>query len=344
MRIVIATSIEPFVDGGASLLADWLAKMLRKHGHNVEEFHFPFSYQPSVLLEQMLALRLLDFHDSTDRLIAIRPPSYLLRHPKKVLWFIHHHRVAYDLWGSKYGGMPDTPEGRRDRAAILNADRVGLSEASAIFSNSQVVSERIRRFNGLDAEVLYPPLFEPERYFCREYGPNLLYVARLVPHKRQSLAIESLQYTKSAVGLIIAGKGAPGYADELRMLAAKCGVENRVTFLCDWITEEQKINLFADCLAAVYFPYDEDSYGYASLEAHHAQKAVITTFDAGGTKELITDHDNGLIVEPDPRAIAEAMDELYLNRALARSMGQAAGRKPHALGITWDRVVEKLLQ
>jgi glycosyltransferase involved in cell wall biosynthesis len=344
MKVIVATSIEPFVDGGASLLAEWLSKTLRCYGHAVEEFHIPFSYRYPGMLEQMAGLRLLDFHGSADRLIAIRPPSYLLRHPNKVLWFIHHYRAAYDLWGTQYCGIPDSPEGRCYRDAIFSADQVGFREATKIFTNSRVVSDRVSRFNGFDTEVLYPPLFEPQRYFCRQYGDSLLCVGRLVSHKRQWLAIQSLQYTKSPVGLIIAGKPAdPGYTNELRELAAQCGVATRVTFLSEWISEEEKIALFADCLAAIYFPYDEDSYGYASLEAHHAQKCVITTHDAGGTSELITDGENGLVTAPEPQAIAEAMDKLYWDRALARRMGQAAASKPAALGITWDRVVEKLL-
>jgi glycosyltransferase involved in cell wall biosynthesis len=345
MKVIVATSIEPFVSGGASLLADWLSRALRSRGHSVEEFHIPFVYRYPEVFEQMVGLRLLDLHDCADRLIAIRPPSYLLRHLKKVLWFIHHHRAAYDLWGTEYGDLTDSPEDRRYRNAIFQADQLAFGEATKIFTNSQVVSDRVKLFNGFDTEILSPPLFDPQRYFCRQYGDSLLYVSRLVHHKRQWLAIESLKYTKSPVGLIIAGTAADSsYVDELQQLAVKCGVDNRVTFFSEWISEERKIALFADCLAALYFPYDEDSYGYASLEAHHAQKCVITTSDAGGTKELITDGENGFITSPEPAAIAEAMDKLYWNRDLARSMGRAAGTMPAVLGISWDRVVEKLLQ
>jgi glycosyltransferase involved in cell wall biosynthesis len=241
--------------------------------------------------------------------------------------------------------MPSSPEGLFYRDAVYNADQVAFAEARQIFTNSQIVRARVRRFNGFETEVLYPPLFKPQRYYCRDYGDKLLYVGRLVPHKRQWLAIESLKYTRSPVGLIVAGQAAePGYAVELRKLAATCGVSDRVTFLSEWISEEQKISLFADCLAATYFPYDEDSYGFVTLEAHHAHKCVITTQDAGGTRELITDGENGLITAPEPQAIAEAMDKLYCDRALARRMGHAAGERPAAMGISWDRVIEKLLQ
>ena len=41
------------------------------------------------------------------------------------------------------------------------------------------------------------------------------------------------------------------------------------------------------CLAVAYIPYDEDSYGYVTLEACLAKKAVITCTDSGGIDALV---------------------------------------------------------
>ena len=156
MRVVVASTFVPFVDGGASFIVDWLEQMLLRHGHEVETLRIPFDSHYPELLDQMLALRLLDVSAHGDRLIAIRTPSYLLRHPAKVLWFIHHHRGAYDLWGTPYQDIPDTPGGRRIREAIVSADNLAFGEARAVFTNSGVVRDRLRRFNGVNAEVLVP--------------------------------------------------------------------------------------------------------------------------------------------------------------------------------------------
>jgi glycosyltransferase involved in cell wall biosynthesis len=112
---------------------------------------------------------------------------------------------------------------------------------------------------------------------------------------------------------------------------------------CSWITEQEKIEYFARCLASIYIPYDEDSYGYSSLESYHAGKCVISTTDAGGTSELIQDGVSGFIVDPEPKAIAAAMDRLYGDRKLARELGQAGTARIEQLGITWDRVIDRLL-
>ena len=346
MNVLLATTENPFVDGGATMIVTWLEQVLRERGHKVDTLRFPFSDEPGDILEQMMALRLLDVSEFGDRLITVRSPSYLLKHPRKISWFIHHYRGAYDLWGTKYQSLPNTPEGDATRQAIISADNVGLRECKAIFCNSKVVQRRVKQYNQLDSQVLYPPLMNPEQFHCGDFGDYLLYFSRLTHHKRQWLAIEALRFTKTPVRLVLAGKADPAsevYAQDLRNLIVKYKLTDRVTLMDRWVSQEEKVQLFADCLAAIYFPFDEDSYGYPSLEAHAAGKGVLTTSDSGGTIELIEDGHNGLVPPADPELIGEAMDNLYLDKAKARQMGQAGAQRIKDLGIDWDTVVERLL-
>lgn len=345
MRVIIASTIVPFVEGGGTFIVDWLDSMLRRRGHEVETLKLPFHSWYPEMLDQMLGLRLLDISNHGDRLITIRTPSYLLKHPNKVCWFIHHHRGAYDLWGTPAQDIPDTPEGRRYRRSLINADNAALREARHLYTNSRVVSARLKKYNDLDSEVLYPPLYEPERYHCGKFGDYIFYPSRLVPHKRQDLAIEAIAHTKTKVKLVIAGEPeSENYLAHLTSLIKKYKVQRRVKLISSWISEAQKIDLFADCLAAIYIPEDEDSYGYPSLEAHAAGKPVLTTFDAGGTSELVEYGINGLLTSNDPADIAAAMDKLYEDRTLAEQMGAAGASRIDALGISWDHVISKLLQ
>lgn len=346
MKIIIATTINPFVEGGSTYIVDWLEETLKRRGHEVEAFRFPFSDDPSEILEQLVALRLTDLSNHGDRLITIRTPSHLLRHPHKITWFIHHYRGAYDLWGTKYQTIPNTPEGDSCRQAIIAADNVGLREAAKVFCNSKVVQRRLKVFNNIEAEVLYPPLLRPDLYHCAEYGDFFLYFSRLTHHKRQWLAIESLKHSRTAVKLVIAGPTEPScepYVEELRRLIQKNKLTNRVILLPKWVPEVEKIDLFARCLGTLYFPFDEDSYGYPSLESHCAKKAVLTTTDAGGTVELITDDYNGKVIPADPQLIAETMDDLFLNRSKARQLGENGLERMNDLGIGWDNVLRRLL-
>lgn len=344
MKVLIASTIVPFIEGGGTFIVDWLASTLRERGHQVDVLKLPFWSHFRAMPPQMLSLRLMDVAADADRLIAIRPPAYLLRHHSKVIWFIHHHRGAYDLWGTPYQDVPDTPEGRSYREFIVKSDHLAFSESRQIYTNSAVVAKRLAQYNGVSAEVLYPPVFRPERYKCHEYGDSILYMSRIANPKRQYLAVEAMRFTRTPVRLTIVGKGDDADSERaVREAIERHGVQNKVVVRCDWISEEEKIEYFARCLAVIYIPFDEDSYGYPSLEAHHAGKCVISTKDAGGTAELIIDGQNGFLAEPNPQEIANLMDRLYLNRSLAKQMGRAGIERIHELGISWDRIVEKLL-
>ena len=98
-----------------------------------------------------------------------------------------------------------------------------------------------------------------------------------------------------------------------------------------------------DALASAYVAFDEDSYGYPTIEAAHARRCTITLSDSGGVTEFVAHGVTGYVAEPHPVALAQSMDELFANRGSARRMGEAAGDRVAALGINWDTVIEKLL-
>ena len=56
------------------------------------------------------------------------------------------------------------------------------------------------------------------------------------------------------------------------------------------------IDLYAGALAVVFPPFDED-YGYVTLEAFLSHKPVVTTTDAGGPNEFVSDGVNGYVTD-----------------------------------------------
>jgi glycosyltransferase involved in cell wall biosynthesis len=345
MRIIVASTFVPFIHGGGRMIVDDLADVLRERDHQVEIVYIPFWSDSAEMLEQMLAIRLFDLTEWADRLICIRTPSYILKHPNKVLWFIHHHREAYDLWGTPYQYIPNTPDGLAIRNAIITADNEYLREAKQIYTNSKVVSERLRKFNNIESEVLYPPLRKAGRYQRGEFGNYIFYPSRIASAKRQELAIESMKYATAGVKLIVAGH--PDFPSELEHIEKIVRINNlqsKVQLIGRWISEEQKTDLFANALGSLYIPFDEDSYGYVTLESFHSRKPVITCEDSGGTLEIVEDGVNGLVVPPEAQALAGAMNYLIEYKDRARQMGEAGYERMLAMNITWDRVVDCLLQ
>jgi glycosyltransferase involved in cell wall biosynthesis len=333
----------PFIEGGGTFIVDWLEANLKKAGHKTEVLKLPFHTDYSQIPEQMLALEMLDVSDHGDRMIALRTPSYLLRHPHKVIWFMHHHRGAYDLWGTPFQDIPATPAGLKVRELIQANDQRTLSTAQSLFAISRRVGERLQTYNRLAAETLYPPLMDAETYRTGEYGDYVFFPSRITPGKRQRLAVEAMRYVKSQVKLVIAGvSDVTAEWEQLQQLVARYQLESKVSILHRWISNQEKLDLYAGALGVLFIPFDED-YGYVTLEAFHSAKGVVTCTDSGAPLEFVTPGETGLVSDPEPQALAEHLDRLYLDKAQAVRMGRAGAEKCRSLNITWEHTLARLL-
>jgi glycosyltransferase involved in cell wall biosynthesis len=137
--------------------------------------------------------------------------------------------------------------------------------------------------------------------------------------------------------LVLVGEGSQ--RARLEQVAADAGVGDRVVFAGS-AGGDEIVNLYADALAVVYAPFDED-YGYVTLEAFLSEKPVITASDSGGTLEFVVDGENGLVCPPEPEALGLAVARLAADPQLAARLGRAGLARARA--ITWHGVVEQLL-
>jgi len=341
MRILVCSTQVPFVRGGAELLADGLVGALREHGHEAELVALPFSWSPrSSLIKSALAWRLLELTQiggrPVDAVIATKFPSYAARHPRKLVWLVHQHRQAYDWYGtpmSDWGAQEGDAEARR---LIQRMDRRTLGEARGLWAISRNVAQRLRRFNGLDAKVLYPPSHLAPLLRRGPFEGFILSLSRLDPAKRIDLLLDALARSRSGLRAVIAGRGAA--LDELRRQARQLGLGDRVLFP-GFVDDSTAADLYARCRAVYYAGVDED-YGLATIEAFAAGKPVLTTNDAGGVLEFVIHDQSGLVAAPRDDALAEQLDRLA-DEGLARRLG--ADNPARVAHIAWPQVVAALL-
>lgn len=345
MKIAIVNNYVPFIYGGAEFLADSLNAKLKEYGHSSIIVKLPFKWNPpEKVLESVLASRLM-YLANVDLVIPLKFPAYCISHPNKVLWLLHQFRQAYDLWGTPFQDIPNSDQGKAIREAIITIDNQHLSQAKKIYTNSHVTSERLYKFNQLDSEILYPPLMDDHIYFCQEYGDFIFYPSRISEGKRQYLIVESFRYTQTPVKLVIAGNpDNPNDLIRLQSLIETHQLQDKVKLIGNFISQKEKANLFAHCLGCTYIPYDEDSYGYVTLEAYHAFKPVISCTDSGGTSIVVKDQENGFLVSPHPQEIAQKIDLLYNQKNLAETLGRNGYEHLKKLNITWDHVIRSLTQ
>jgi glycosyltransferase involved in cell wall biosynthesis len=345
VKIAVLNNAVPFIRGGAEHLAEALHRKLLEFGHESQLFRIPFAWDPpEKIIESMLACHMFRF-DTADRLIALKFPVYFAPHHDKVLWLLHQFRQAYDFWGTRYQGIPHTEQGLKIRDVIMRADNAALSQVRRIYTNSHVTSERLKKFNDIDSEVLFPPLLEHKHLYCDTYGDYLFYPSRVNHTKRQFLAVEAMRHVNSDVKLVVAGS--PETPEDLALLdrvIREHRLESRVRIIPRFIDEEEKARLFSRALGCIYIPYDEDSYGYVTLEAFHARKPVVTCSDSGGTSILVRHEQTGFICDSRPQMLARAMDRLRGETGLAERMGTAGHSLIGRLGITWENVIGRLTQ
>lgn len=341
-RICICGVQVPFARGGAENLIEALRQALLERGYPVDVVTIPFKWYPSrQVLAHALPWRLLDLSESQGRtidvVIATKFPSYLVRHPNKVTWLVHQYRQAYDLFGTPYGDLTDSPEDQRIRRLVTHMDNTALPESKRIFTIAKNVSSRLARYNGLEGTPLYPPPPLGDRYFCEAYEDFILVPGRLETIKRIDLLLRALAQGNSGLRCVITGAGPD--AQRLMEMAKALDLTDRVRF-SGFVPEEELLRLYARCRAVYYAPYDED-YGFVTLEAMRSHKPVITTADAGGVLEFVAEESTGFVTSPDPEAVAQAIDRVAGDQAMCQRLGEAGSALVQE--ITWERVLDGLL-
>jgi glycosyltransferase involved in cell wall biosynthesis len=324
----------PFARGGVEIFTDDLVVQLRERGHEADLVTVPFKWYPGErVLTQAFLWRLLDLEEADGRrvelVVATKFPSYVVRHPNKVVWLVHQFRQAYELDRTELGQFGESAEDRAIRRRVQELDRVALGEARKVFATSRNVADRLERSTGIAAEVMpHPP--QELAYRCDGYGDFVLSVGRLDRAKRIDLLVEAAN--QGGFPVVVAGDG----PDRARLESLANG---SVRFL-GRVSEEELTDLYARCLAVFYAPVDED-FGMVPYEAFLAEKPVVTTTDAGGPLEVVSDRATGLVCEPRADALASACAWLRGHVEEAKVWG-AAGREL-AQRVSWDSTIERLL-
>ncbi len=348
MRIAVLHPQTAFVRGGAETHTEALVRALRGAGHEADLVQIAGKwYPPSQLAHQMAVWRSFDITESNglevDAVIGLKFPAYLAQHEHKIVWLIHQHRTAYELWDHPdYADLKRQDDGAKVRDMVWEADRVALSEAKRVFTNAKNVRDRLWSSLRIAAEPLYHPSRLAEQLLeagVEPPGDFLLFPSRLESLKRQSLVIDAMRHVSTGVRLVLVGRGPD--EPKLREQVEHLGVGDRVSFEIG-VSDERLLKLYREALGVYFGPFDED-YGYVTIEGFAASRPVVTLNDSGGPLEFVRDDDTGLVRPPEPKAIAEAFDRLWNDRGGAERMGAAGNALVRAEVPRWPEIVARLL-
>jgi len=183
-------------------------------------------------------------------------------------------------------------------AALRRWDRRTAARVDRFVAISEHVRDRIQRFYGREADVVYPPA--DTEFFHPDTTPRENYdflISALVPYKKVDLAVRA--YTQSGHPLKIMGAGSG--LDDLKAIAGP-----NIDFLGRRSDEELRAHYRA-CRFLV-FPGEED-YGIVPVEAM-ACGAPVVAYGRGGVTETVIDGETGRFFhQQTPDALNQAVRE-----------------------------------
>lgn len=153
---------------------------------------------------------------------------------------------------------------------------------------------------------------------------DVLFVGRLIAEKRVDLllrAIAAVVPNRPRMRCTVVGDGPE--RDALGSLAARLGIERHVKFL-GRVDDGEVPRLMAGAKLLV-LPSAREGYGIAVVEAQAAGLVpIVARSELSAAPDLVRDGVDGVIVQPEGAAIADAIDRLLADPAERRRMAAAA--------------------
>lgn len=250
-------------------------------------------------------------------------------------------------WWTGQGLLARVESAARIRRVRRDA-RLEVENARAfdeILVNSLFSRESVLRAYGLDARVCYlgvdTDLFVPQG---KQRGDFVVGVGAVAPAKNLHLIIESLALVPQArPHLVWVGNVSDGrYVEQVKRLAREREVDFTIKMR---VSDDELLDLLNTARMMTYAPRLEP-FGYAPLEANACELPVVAVAE-GGLRETILDGVTGLVVEPDPAAMAQAIMRLRDDRAYAAQLGTNGRRvvcERWSVGAAADQLERRLTE
>lgn len=305
-----------------------------------------FSYLANV--ERVDAIHL----DPSTVVVTTQPPSYLLDHPRVVALTYHQARVFYELSESYIASGYSPPALHREAAAQVRLiDRLRLRPTHEWLAGSAEVATRLADTWGVEAGVFMANAQEPPNAEVAEVydpaGPALCVSRHAWPKRTELAVLAGICDVDGQLELVGGGgrqpyvealaarfgddpAGAAGVTDDLIWLnrgdPAALGRGGRIperVRIRGHLPRPDVIDAFRRA-SVVVAPAHREDYGLTVLEAFAFGRPVIVCGDGGGLVELVEGTEAGLVVEPRPAALAEAVATLRDDPDRARAMAERA--------------------
>jgi len=147
-------------------------------------------------------------------------------------------------------------------------DVIADSRVDYYFVNSELIRRRLWKYLKRDSVVLHPAI-ETRKYRFKEFGDFVLHMGRFDVEKQIMPVIKACE--KAGVKLVLTGN-AGNDRKTFRYVQKNNG--NGIIDYRGYVSEEEKLELLANCKAVIYNPLNED-FGIIPCESLSSGKPVI---------------------------------------------------------------------
>jgi len=217
-------------------------------------------------------------------------------------------------------------------------------DASRIVSNSEGLkklaekTEKVKSisvvYNGIDTQEFYPL----KNNIRNENIFKIICVSRITPRKGIRYLIEAVKILREKypqIRLEIIGEG--NEKEELIKLSAQYNLSEQVAFL-GLISHNQLPRYYQNAHVFI-LPSLNEGMSNTMLEAIASGLPIIAT-DTGGTKELVSDAENGFIIKmKDPDDLVKKLEIMINNQKLRETMSIKSRQLSE--NFSWQKVTQK---
>jgi glycosyltransferase involved in cell wall biosynthesis len=314
MRIMIAASVSPFSGREELHWARAIRRGLSDKKNEVELFMLPIVHNPLLIPEQMTALRFIDIKDSSDVLLTIGFPAFVLKHANKRVLLFSLASSLHEHFDTEFGILA-TPQYQRIRGAVQNAEKKCLLEAKRIICTSKTMATQLMTDLNIRSTslILDDSAEDQEAEHLPENGSWIVCESMLEPAERIDLLLSAVSLSLQNWRLLIfVPSSSEVYRHALDTRIERMAIQGRVEVKEGHLT----VDILKRSIAYIALHFASTRIPESTLRAIKFLTPMVTASDCSALLEIITHDKNGLIVEPTASEIAEALDKIAVDKKL----------------------------
>ncbi|WP_299707043.1 glycosyltransferase [uncultured Pontibacter sp.] len=372
-RVIIVGPAHPLRGGGMSTFNERLALAFQEAGDEVEIVSFSLQYPPFLFPGKSqytnepapAGLVIKSLINSINPISWVKTGNYIRRQRPDLVVF----RFWLPFMGPALGTIARIVRRNRYSRILAITDNVVphekrpgdvpftkyfLSACHGFLTMSRSVQQDLLRFEPAKPNLYLPhPLYdnfgksEPKAEACATLGLDpkyryILFFGFIRAYKGLDLLLQAMAEPAlnqlTDVKLLIAGEfyeDAAPYRD----LIQKLKLQERLILRTDFIPNAEVRHYF--CAAdLVVQPYKHATQSGVTQVAYHFDKPMVVT-NVGGLAELVPHGEVGYVVEPQPKAIAEAIFDFYSTEKGATFMHNISSYKQR---FSWSKFIEAVYE